>query len=146
MRRDIDRRPNRLKDILLEPRVRQDFLKNAPASAQKAVKAFISTNEGNALKTRPKGYAADHPDIALMRLRNYTIGSKVSDKELLNDGLTRITDLLACMKPFFGSSTLAAESISFIDQNNGASVFGSSADDVVRTSVFESIAGTINLL
>ncbi|OQO07185.1 hypothetical protein B0A48_07754 [Cryoendolithus antarcticus] len=100
MRRDIDRRPNRLKDILLEPRVRRDFLKNAPASAQKAVKAFISTNEENALKTRPKGYAADHPDIALMRLRNYTIGSKVSDKELLNDGLTRITDLLACMKPF----------------------------------------------
>ncbi|KAK6440947.1 hypothetical protein LTR95_002817 [Oleoguttula sp. CCFEE 5521] len=35
-----------------------------------------------------------------MRLRNYTIGSKVSDKELLNDGLDRIADLLACMKSF----------------------------------------------
>nr|OQO15840.1 hypothetical protein B0A51_17555 [Rachicladosporium sp. CCFEE 5018] len=137
MRRDIDRRPNRLKYILLEPRVRKDFLKNAPASAQKAVKAFIATNDENALKTRPKGYAADHPDIALMRLRNYTIGSKVSDKELLSDGLTRITDLFACMKPFITylnsvvmpDEDASSENEDDDEESHGAEGSGNSASD-----------------
>jgi len=48
-----------------------------------------------------QGYGADHADIELLRLRNYTIGSKMADDELLGEGgIDRIAALLACMKPF----------------------------------------------
>jgi hypothetical protein len=48
-----------------------------------------------------QGYDAEHKDIDLLRLRNYTIGRKVSENEVVGaGGLSRICELLACMKPF----------------------------------------------
>lgn len=48
-----------------------------------------------------QGYDADHPDIDLLRLRNYTIGRKLTEAEVVGDGgLDRIAELLGCMKPF----------------------------------------------
>lgn len=47
-----------------------------------------------------QGFDADHPDIDLLRLRNFTIGRKLTQEELTNDGLERVADLFACMKPF----------------------------------------------
>lgn len=53
----------------------------------------------------PQGYDAGHADIDLLRLRNYTIGRKLTDKELLGTGgMDRIADLLSCMKPFVSRS------------------------------------------
>ena len=37
-----------------------------------------------------QGYDANHPDIDLMRLRNYTIGASLSEGELLDGGLERV--------------------------------------------------------
>ncbi|KAK5175236.1 uncharacterized protein LTR77_000373 [Saxophila tyrrhenica] len=101
MRRDIDRHSRRLKDVLLEDRLRKEFLGGVAKQDAKAVKALVSANAENALKTRPKGYDADHPDIDLLRLRNYTIGRKLNDSEVVGPhGLDRIAELLSCMKPF----------------------------------------------
>ena len=48
-----------------------------------------------------KDYEADHPEIALLRLRNYTIGRKLKDEEILGKGaLNRIADLLGILTPF----------------------------------------------
>lgn len=47
-----------------------------------------------------QGFDADHADIDLLRLRNYTIGRKLTDDELLTGGFDRITELLGCMQPF----------------------------------------------
>ena len=48
-----------------------------------------------------QGYGADHANIDLLRLRNYTIGTKLTDDQVLGvEGLHRIADLLSCMKPF----------------------------------------------
>ncbi|KAK3622124.1 hypothetical protein LTR56_022350 [Elasticomyces elasticus] len=99
MRQSIDRHPERLKSILMDAEMRKSFLDNAPNNNSKAVKAFVESNAGNALKTKPKGYDATHTDIDLLRLRNYTIGRKLKDDEVL-DGMDRIANLLACMKPF----------------------------------------------
>ena len=57
-------------------------------------------------------YAEDHPDIALLRLRNFTIGRKLKDEEVLGPGgLTRIVDLLGTLTPFV--SSLIAKSLPY---------------------------------
>lgn len=46
-------------------------------------------------------FPGDHPDIELLRLRNYTIGKKLADDEVLGpQGLERIAGLLGCLAPF----------------------------------------------
>lgn len=54
MRRDIDTRPRRLKDVLLDDGLRKEFLGGVAKNDAKAVKTFVSNNSENALKTRPK--------------------------------------------------------------------------------------------
>ncbi|KAL1589892.1 hypothetical protein WHR41_01292 [Cladosporium halotolerans] len=101
MRRAIDRRSRQFKDVLLDDKLRKEFLKGAPKNDAKAVKAFVTSNSENALKTRPKGFDADHPDIDLLRLRNYTIGRSLSEQELLGaGGFERVAELFGAMKPF----------------------------------------------
>lgn len=52
MRRDIDRNPERIKAILQKDSIRKSFLENA--SRQQSTVAFVASNKGNALKTKPK--------------------------------------------------------------------------------------------
>jgi len=67
MRRAIDARPRKLKDVLSDESIRRDFLKGVPKNDAKVVKAFVAANAGNALKTRPKvSYSA----LSLLFLRN----------------------------------------------------------------------------
>ena len=48
-----------------------------------------------------KGYEADNPNIDLLRLRNYTIGHKLKDDEVLGQGgLGRIAQLIGILTPF----------------------------------------------
>lgn len=54
MRRDIDRRPQRIKGVLMGDGVRKEFLAGAPKSDEKVVKAFFKSNSENALRTKPK--------------------------------------------------------------------------------------------
>lgn len=56
MRRDFDRRPQRIKAVLTEDGLRKEFLKGAPKNDAKAVKAFVAapSNAESALKTKPK--------------------------------------------------------------------------------------------
>ncbi|KAI5370454.1 hypothetical protein Slin14017_G013330 [Septoria linicola] len=101
MRRAIDRHPRRLKDVLLDPRIRKEFLKGAAATDKAIAKAFVQSNSGNALKTKPKGYDAGHADIDLLRLRNYTIGRQLTDDEVVGEtGKQRIIELLTALQPF----------------------------------------------
>lgn len=54
-----------------------------------------------------QGYDADHADIELLRLRNYTIGRKLTEAEVTGpDSLQRIGDLLTAMKPFVSRTHL----------------------------------------
>ncbi len=48
-----------------------------------------------------QGYDADHPNIELLRLRNYTTGRKLTEEEVVGpNSLDRITSLFSAMKPF----------------------------------------------
>lgn len=54
MRRAIDTRPRKLKDVLSDESIRRDFLKGVPKNDAKVVKAFVAANAGNALKRVPR--------------------------------------------------------------------------------------------
>lgn len=55
-----------------------------------------------------QGYDADNPNIDLLRLRNFTIGKKISDEEVISpNGLDTIVDLICAMTPFVSSTLLA---------------------------------------
>ncbi|KAF2810002.1 uncharacterized protein BDZ99DRAFT_462616 [Mytilinidion resinicola] len=120
LRRDIDRNPHNIKRVLTDAGIRRAFLGGVAGNEKKAVTAFCSQSENasNALKTKPKGYENDHKDIQLLRLRNFTIGTKLADDEVVGPkGLDRIFELLSCMVPFVSAllslrhARLAASSI-----------------------------------
>lgn len=54
LRRDIDRRPERIKGVLTNAELRKHLLGGVTKDEKKAVKAFASQNRENALKTHPK--------------------------------------------------------------------------------------------
>ncbi|KAG9659213.1 hypothetical protein KCU76_g19787, partial [Aureobasidium melanogenum] len=47
------------------------------------------------------GYDSGHPDIDLLRLRRFTVGTKLTDAEILDaQVLRRIADLFSALHPF----------------------------------------------
>ena len=54
LRRDVDRNPHKIKQVLVDPMIRKECFKGCPKDEKKAIKAFVEANKENALKTRPK--------------------------------------------------------------------------------------------
>lgn len=56
LRRDIDRKPHKIKAVLTDSGIREAFLGGVKDDEKKAVKAFtsLSMNQSNALKRNPK--------------------------------------------------------------------------------------------
>ncbi|KAF1835786.1 hypothetical protein BDW02DRAFT_495181 [Decorospora gaudefroyi] len=103
LRRDVDRKPHKIKAVLTDAGIRKSFLGGVQNDEKKAVKAFtnLTSNQSNALKRNPKGYNHDHKDIELLRLRNFTIGRKLQDSEIIGQsGLDRVAELVLDMVPF----------------------------------------------
>lgn len=74
MRQSVDRHPERLKAVLMEARLRREFLKGAPSVEPKAVKAFCAQNADSALKTKPK---VSYPQFSYLSLEQ-CLESRVS--------------------------------------------------------------------
>ncbi|MCJ1377807.1 hypothetical protein MMC17_000903 [Xylographa soralifera] len=101
LRRAVDRKAHELKMVLMDPLIRKECLGGVGNDEKKVVKAFCASNADNALKNKPKGYGADNPNIELLRLRNYTMGRKLKDEEIVGaNGSTRITELIGILSPF----------------------------------------------
>ncbi|KAH7629861.1 hypothetical protein B0T09DRAFT_137933 [Sordaria sp. MPI-SDFR-AT-0083] len=65
------------------------------------IKAFCAANAGNALKTKPKGFDAEHRDIELLKLRNFTVGKKLPDSVFTSeDGQEQVLNVIRAMVPF----------------------------------------------
>ena len=54
LRRDVDRRSERLKSVLMEAGIRKEFLGGVGVNEGKVLKAFIAKNGENMLKTKPR--------------------------------------------------------------------------------------------
>ncbi|KAF8453029.1 hypothetical protein BGX38DRAFT_1180511 [Terfezia claveryi] len=102
LRRAISKRPGQLKQILLMDEIARDFLDiKGHDDEQRVIDAFVARNSEDALKTAPKGFPKDHPEIALLRLRSFTVGRHLTDDEVSNPGfLHQTVDLLSKMEPF----------------------------------------------
>ncbi|KAJ4525317.1 hypothetical protein HRR86_000946 [Exophiala dermatitidis] len=81
--------------------MRKEILGGIPNDGAKAIKAFAAQNSDNALKTKPKGYEANNPNIELLRLRNFTLGKPIPDEVVVSEqGLQKIVELIGVMVPF----------------------------------------------
>ena len=50
-----------------------------------------------------QGYQAENPNIALLRLRSFTLGRKLKDDEVVGPGtLKKIADLIGILTPYVG--------------------------------------------
>ena len=87
-------------------RIRDEFAQDA-APLRKILKSktFVSTFgtlEGEQVKTTPKGFDAENPNIDLLRYKQFIILKKFSDKEVMTDTfLKQVTQTYLKMRPFF---------------------------------------------
>ena len=62
---------------------------------------YRTTVKENITDDDKQGYEADHKDIKLLRLKNFTLGRKLEDSEITAaDSLQRIADFIGSMAPF----------------------------------------------
>jgi len=68
-------------------------------------KEFVTTFgslDGDRVKTVPRGFDRNHPDIDLLQLKQYIISKKFSDKEVLSANFSdKIIKTFKTMRPFF---------------------------------------------
>jgi len=82
-------------------------LAHAPEPLREIIadKAFVDTFgtlDGEQLKTAPQGYAKDHPNIDLLRYKQFLVSRSFSDEEVLApDFAETISDVFHKMRPFF---------------------------------------------
>ena len=63
---------------------------------------YFGKLQGDSLKTAPRGFDKQHPDIDLIRMKQYIISRKFTDKEVLaGDFLNEVEKSFRAMRPFF---------------------------------------------
>ena len=88
MRKDIDRKSDKLKGVLLDPAMRKEFLSGISKDDKKAVKALVEQNKENALKTKPKVGSMKSSDWCI----DMEIGGYLWPKQAVNSRLDAIRD------------------------------------------------------
>lgn len=70
--------------------------------ANNTFKKFFDTLEGEELKTAPKNFDKTHPDIDLIRKKQYLLTRKFTNKEVLSPNFKEeVIATFAAMRPFF---------------------------------------------
>ena len=73
-------------------------------------KKYFGEMEGEQLKTAPKGYPKDHPEIELLRYKSFLASNKCDDKLVTSsDFLNHSASVFKAMKPFDDFLNRAAE-------------------------------------
>lgn len=85
IRQEIDYNPSELKNII----------------AASGFQGYFKEVKGEKLKTAPKGYPKDHPNIELLKLKSYTVWKELSDEELKSKEVAGyVLGGFKTMKPF----------------------------------------------
>lgn len=85
IRQEIDYNPEELKKIVED----------------KAFKKTFGEMTGESLKTAPKGYPKDHPNIELLRMKSFLVTRNLSDEELLDTQIqSNLLKIFQVMHPF----------------------------------------------
>jgi len=84
IRRAINRDPSKLK----------------AAVSSNLFRKYFGSLSGEKLKTPPRGYPADHPEIELLKYKQFITGHNLSDKDVLSPHLVaRTVEVFAALKP-----------------------------------------------
>ena len=75
-------------------------------------KHFGSLSEEDKLKTKPKGYDADHEYIELLKLKSFTVSEKFKDSEL--SSITAIEKVVKSMKQIYPLTIFLKQAIATI--------------------------------
>ncbi len=73
-------------------------------------KIYPEPHSGDKLKTAPKGYPKDHPDLELLQLKHYVFMTNISDKEVTSNKMVDLT--VNAYKTLFPFNQFLAEAIS----------------------------------
>jgi uncharacterized protein (TIGR02453 family) len=66
------------------------------------IQKYWGSLEGEEVKTAPKGFSKEHPNIDLIKKKQYLFVKKFSDQEVLNDKFQKnIVDHFVAIRPFF---------------------------------------------
>ena len=85
IREKIDEEPDRILKII----------------SDKKFITYFGKIDGEKLKSSPKGYPSDHPNIDLLRFKSYLVVNEVPDKVVLSpDYFDYMIEVLKAMKPF----------------------------------------------
>lgn len=85
IRQEVDYNPEELKKI-----VERDDFRN-----------IFGEIRGEKLKTAPKGYPKDHPNIEFLKLKSYTVMTSISDQNVSQDTVVEeVVKVFQAMKPF----------------------------------------------
>jgi len=78
----------------------QDASKLKQAITSHAFVATFGALSGDRLKTTPQGFPRDHPEIELLRMKQFTARRALNDRDVLApDFLTRTLDMFRALKP-----------------------------------------------
>ncbi len=85
--------------------IRQQIDLNAPRlreiMADEEFKDYFGEMRGESLKTAPKGFEKDHPDIDLLRMKSFTFTREFNEAEALEaDFAGQVADGFATLQPF----------------------------------------------
>ena len=68
--------------------------------AAKDFKKYFKKIEGESLKTLPQGYTADNPAIDYLKMKSYTVGTSVADKDVTAKGFaSKCAGIFTAMRP-----------------------------------------------
>lgn len=104
-------------------RIREDIVADSSELRKilnsKSFKQTFGQLDGEQLKTCPKGFDKEHPDVDLLRYKQFIISKKFSLKEAQSaDFTTMVDDTFKKMRPFFDYM-----SQSVTTDSNGVSIF-----------------------
>lgn len=91
------------KDLL---RIRKEIAADASElrtiiNSKQFIKTFSSL-DGERLRTAPRGFDKNHPDLDLLQLKQFIIHKKFSDKEVLDEKFPKkVINTFKAMRPFF---------------------------------------------
>ena len=72
------------------------------AISANSVTSSFDTFEGDPVKTTPKGFSKDHPQIDLIRNRSFLFSHSFADKEVIDPGfLSEVVSRFKNIRPFF---------------------------------------------
>ncbi|MEQ8474155.1 MAG: DUF2461 domain-containing protein [Marinoscillum sp.] len=85
IRQEVDYNPEELRKVVDE----EEF------------KKVFGAIRGEKLKTAPKGYPKDHPNIEFLKLKSFTVMNELQDKDVASEGLKKVVlEHFKLMKPF----------------------------------------------